>query len=679
MELRGRPGVNLMTIVTQSQSPQAQEAVSVRSLKEVGFGYLSSVPAEWAFWGLMAFLLVGVIVGLVVTVKTVRAVKRSVKRYAAKMSAALKEQASADSNALRVLDRMRQLTFQKWRGWYAKVHLGLCLLVSGAGIALAAEQHASMPFPTNLLAFVAFEGLAVAVMMRIEDRAQRALPYPGLIIMYWATIGAATAVQTTHIDNLVGKVIWAAFTLSGGLVYHLFISSVRSDKEARLRDWEARWFKRRMELVRWLRPVEAIQVVWEKAADADLGTDEATRRVRERASRRRGDYLLNQVMWSVWRLRRAQQMRGFQCIKAWFENNHLTRTQMAIARAQLHADPVALEDLLRRLEAMDLAPKLARMRSRSDARLIFGTYSGSGSAVGSVGSLTQFALPSAEPRGGFDGPDPSGSDSDSGSGVQVVFVSGPDSGSAPGFDGQGSGGGEFVPAAHGAVPQDPGSGQGFTPKGSQFEEGFIPQGSPAHLAGSEFDGSDSVAATGVDQQDTKEPEPEPEPELFEEGSSERERGLWEHSADGWIPPAPDQAWAAAADESWPETLFDATPKRRVPTVVGPEPEVDNVRTVRTMDQLRQELVRAWAAREITALSSQQIYKALSISKKRAAELRDWLLREELRSELESGDWMAVTADVLIAKFGITRKQANELLRWAVDEGLAVMDSGRSAQ
>lgn len=640
-----------MTMVTHSEASlvQAEGVPGVQALKDVGLDYLAKIPAEVAFWVLLGTVLVGSVVGVVVTVKTLKSVKRTIKTHMARMSAAIKEQATADKDRLNILDRMDQLKSQNWRGWYAKAHLGLCLLVSGVGIALAAEQHASMVFPSNLLAFVAFEGLAVAVMLRIEDRAKRALPYRGLIVLYWVAIGVAAGVQTTHIANPVGQVIWAAFTVSGGLVYHLHMSSVRADKEERLRESEKRWLKRKMELVRWLRPLEAIQVVWEKAADADLSTDEATRRVRERAETRREDRLLDQVMWSVWRLRRAQQARkvwGFSWFREWREHNHLVLTQVAIGRAGLHVAPERLESLLRRLEAMDLAPKLAGMRSRSDARLIWGTYAGGaggGSAAGSVGSIRQFALPSAESK-----VEPAASGS--GREVQVVFVAEP-SRSGAGFDSaQGSGAG-FDHQGSGAGVESVSSGAGFDSAGSKSGGAGAEFGSgPVEIGEFEVQGSGSA-------------------DLGDEGTQAGEAGLWSHASDGWIPPTTDEAWSR--EDEWP-TLFDdaPTPQRRtLPLVVQPPAATsdDNVRRVRTMGELRQELRRAWEAREITAVSSEQIYKTLSISKKRAAELREWLLREELQLALKAGRLTEVNA--VVKEFGITRKQAEHLLSWGVEQGL----------
>ncbi|MET9712584.1 hypothetical protein [Nocardiopsis alba] len=649
-----------MTMVTHSEGlmVQADGIPGAQALKSVAREYLAQIPAEAVFWVLLGAFVVGSIIGTVVTVKALKSVKRSIKTYTARMAAAIKDQATADQDRLSILDRMEQLQSQNWRGWYAKAHLGLCLLVSGVGIALAAEEHADMPFPLNLLAFVAFEGLAVAVMMRIEDRAKRALPYRGLIVLYWVAIGVAAGVQTTHISNPVGQVIWSAFTISGGLVYHLHMASVRSDKEARLRESEKRWVKRRMELVRWLRPLEAIQVVWEKAADADLGTDEATRVVRERTAERRRGRALDRVMWSVWRLRRAEQaprVWGFGWVMDWVERNHLVLTQRAIAHASLHAEPARLEDLLRRLEAMDLAPRLSKIKSRSDARLIWGSYS-SGSvqgpmgAAGSVGSMEQFAL-SAGSGGRFE----SGSEaqgSGSGRGVQVVFVAGSaDSGSTDGFDSEEK---RFEQQESNPVVEFDSGWAGFERQGSAAESGF--------------ESESSASDVKFEQQGS---------ELDVEFESER--GVWEHSTDGWIPPTVDQAWNRHDQEEWGH-LFDPapTPQRRIlPPVVeaqdpAPEPD-DNVRRVRTMDELRDQVRQAWHAGELTKLSSEQIYRLLGISKRRAAELREWLLREEMPRVLRE-NVVSEVSDVSLARhFGISRKQAQELLAWASTKGLVVLE------
>lgn len=605
-------------MVTQSEGALTQAQVFDR-LKEVAFGYLAKVPAEWAFWAVIVVVLVGLIVGVVMAVKALKSAKRLVKGYAKRISHDLKRRASGSKDERFLLDQVDRLRRQNWRGIYAKVHMGLCLLTSGVGIALAAQEHAAMAFPVNLVAFVAFEGLAVAIMMRIEDRAKQALPYRSLLVLYWGTIGVAAVVQTTHVDNQVGQVIWAAFTLSGGLVYHLHMATLRADKETELRQWEERWLKRKMDLGRWLRPIEALQVVWEKAADTEMSTDEATRRVRERRADRRCDRSLDRVMWSVWRLGRAKKARrvsGVGWLVDWVESNHLVLTQKAIANARLHADPAKLEDLLRRLEAMDLAGQLSGIRSRSDARLVYGSFAG-GSAAGSVGRLEQFALPSAaEPK------KPS-----SGDRVRMVFVG----------ESAGSGSQEEFESA------DSGSAKDFSVGSTPTTREFEPQ--------------DSRTA------------------------------IWEYSEDGWTPPTVDQAWERAAEDE--PTLFDhASTTRRVlplqsarstiPATLA-DPEENNVRRVRTMDELRYEVKQAWDEGRLEKVSSEQIYRTLQISKRRAADLRDWLLRQELRSALARGQLEEVSPVGVAERFGIMRKQADKLLVWAEREGLVAVEAPATDQ
>lgn len=675
-------------MVTHSEDAlvQEQEVPGWGALKEVAFDYLALVPPKAAFWVLMVVALVASIGGIVLAVKTIKSVKRSVRTYARRISQDLKKRASGSKDERSLMDQVDRLRSQNWRGIYAKVHMGLCLLTSGVGIALAAQEHASMEFPANLVAFAAFEGLAVAIMMRIEDRAKQALPFRSLLVLYWGTIGVAAAVQTTHVEDEVGQVIWAAFTLSGGLVYHLHMATLRADKETELRQWEQRWLKRKMSVGRWLRPFEAIQVVWEKAADTEMSTDEATRRVRERTAGRRSDRALDRVMWSVWRLGRAQKARrvwGFGWLVDWVESNHLVLTQQAIAQARLHAAPEKLEDLLRRLEAMDLAGQLSGIRSRSDARLIYGSFAG-GSAAGSVGRLEQFALPSSEPKG-FEP-----ADSGSAEQVRVVFV-GESSGS-----GFGSGSGEeFEPAGSGSVSGfGSGAPQGFESEGSvrdtfvgstpvkgEFEpqsstapQGFEPadSGSGSGFGSPEGVGFEPVGSVQVEQFESVD-------EVESQGS---EPGIWEHSTDGWTPPTVDQAWERAADDDgWP-TLFEvsAVPARSlVPATLVDQVREDNVQRVRTMEELRQEVRQAWEQGHITLISSEQIYRTLKISKKRAAKLRDWFLREELRSALVEGKLDKVSPAGVCELLKVARKQAVELLVWAEQEGLVVMKEPAEGQ
>lgn len=407
---------------------QAANPFSLESLRGVALDYLSVLAPEQVFWGLLGFGVVALVLGVVLTVRLGRAARTSAKalydkarHYVGQLAEQRREEAAADSDRLKILKRIDQLRSQDWRSRYAKLHLVLCLGTSGWGIALAAEQHASMSFPANLLAVAAFEGLAVAVMLRIEDHANRGLPHRSYTALYWVAIGTAAAVQTTHVSHPVGQVIWVGFTLSGGLHFALHMAGVRADQEERLREAEGRRRNRHIAPVRWLRFAETVRVFGELAADPELGVEEATVRVRTRAAERRRGRALNRVMWAVWRLRKVTAAAGTKPTgrRVRQVERCTARTQRAIAHAELHASTEDLASLLRRLEAMDLAPRLAGMRSRSDARLIFGSFAhgGVGGAPAAGMVLGQFAL---EPGRGATvrgpeaeaGPDP----------VRVVFV-----------------------------------------------------------------------------------------------------------------------------------------------------------------------------------------------------------------------------------------------------------------
>lgn len=570
---------------------------------------LADVPGQHLLWAGLVAVLVGI--GLVVlaawflTRQTRRAV-RLVRARIARLQQWRSEQATADSEQLTIAGRIEQLRSQNWRGWIAKAHLGLGMLLSGWGIAEVAKVHGEMPFPSNLLAFLAFEGLAVAVMMRIEDRANRGVPYPGLMVVYWTAIAAATVLQTTHVDNPVGKVIWAGFTLSAGVNYHSYVLALRSDQEDRLLEAQGLWVQRRLALSRWVRPIESLQVVLERATDESMSAQEATRRVRERVAQRRQDKALDRVMWAVWRLRRAQQVRrvwGLRTFLGWVESNHLVLTQREIARARLSASPEALVDLLQRLEAMDLAPKLAQMSSPTDARLIAGSFGatfaqgvpgGVGASMSGVGE--QFALPPGRVRSQEPEPGP----------VRVFVVEQP------------------------TDPVRSASGSGPVQSGLEGE----PEPEPVR---SELE-TDPVRS-GPSQPEPVRSEVETDPVRSE---PVEEAGLWRYAEDGWTPPTADEAW----DAPWPELdEHQETPQKRVlPLRTDPVdpvrsavrvdpvrsgPGVGSVQQYRTLEQLQEELRQALADGRIPHISAEAIVRELSVGKPRARKLRDWALEEGL--------------------------------------------------
>lgn len=566
---------------------------------------LADVPGQHLLWAGLVAVLVGI--GLVVLAvwfltRQARRAVRLVRARIARLQQWRREQATADSEQLTIAGRIEQLRSQNWRGWIAKAHLGLGMLLSGWGIAEVAKVHGEMPFPSNLLAFLAFEGLAVAVMMRIEDRANRGVPYPGLMVVYWTAIAAATALQTTHVDNLVGKAIWAGFTLSAGVNYHSYVLSLRSDQEKRLLEAQGLWVQRRLALSRWVRPIESLQVVLERATDESMSAQEATRRVRERVAQRRQDRALNRVMWAVWRLRRAQQARrvwGLRTFLDWVESNHLVLTQREIARARLSASPEALVDLLQRLEAMDLAPKLARMSSPTDARLIAGSFGatfsqgvpgGVGASMSGVGE--QFALPPGRVRSQSE-PEPGP--------VRVFVVEQP---------------AEPVRSASGAGPVQSGL------------EGEVETG-PVRAEPSQPDPVRSEVETDPVRSEPVE-----------------EAGVWRYAEDGWTPPTAEEAWNAP----WPELdegLFgyEETPQKRILPLhtepaepVRPAARVDPVRSGprtgavqlhRTLEQLQEELRQALVDGRLTHISAEAIVRVLGVGKPRARKLRDWALEEGL--------------------------------------------------
>ncbi|WP_435112588.1 DUF2637 domain-containing protein [Nocardiopsis synnemataformans] len=605
---------------------------------------VADASGETLVWAGLIAVVVTVVVGGLGLWLAVRFVTRQAqlvtglaKRVAKRSVEQMREMAEAEGDRFQVLTRLKRLKKFSYMKWVTHPIVFGCMAYSGYGVVQAVEEHTDLNAPVSWFFFVVFEGAAITIMMMISDRADQAQPYRGLLVGYWALMLLCAGIQTTHVDDPVGQVLFATTTIVAAGLFATRQAAVRKDQDERLKKAQGRWVNRKLELVRWLRPMESLRVQLEKASDAQMSTDEATRRVRERVAQRRQDRALNRVMWAVWRLRRAQQTHDAfsfgKTLLRWVEHNHLVLTQREIARARLSASPQALEDLLLRLEAMDLAPKLARMGSATDARLIAGSFGsfgspvrfGSGLAPGGVGgSVPQFALPAARVR-----PEP---EPERGVRVFMVEPSGSSDGSGArgsGFDSARSGAvrGSGEPGAQGELRGElvrDGSGGGSVrfdddpePIGVELggvEPGFVPAGEPVRSGSGHGSGE-------------FEPQGELQGEPVRSGSAP-EAGVWRHADDGWTPPSTDEAWEGAWPR-FPEELFPApTPQRRTPPV--PEKPSAPVRQYRSMEELQEELRQALAEGKVTRISTEAIYPVLRVGKPRAAQLRDWAKAEGLR-------------------------------------------------
>ncbi|WP_449289734.1 DUF2637 domain-containing protein [Nocardiopsis sediminis] len=236
------------------------------------------------------------------------------------------------------------------------------------GIARVLETSAQIPAPFSWFGFAVFQALAIILMAIINERAEKGLPARGITAGFWALVATEAVLNTTHSDNLVGRLVFAAMTVIAALGYQLRMSHKRRGREEELRRAEGRWADRRLAAIRWLRPVERVQVMFELAGDENLGAEVATARVRERAERRRAERAIGRVCTAVWRLRRDTiQARGWwaRWVFRWaFERRAAVseaRAQAAIDAAGLAVSPARVARVLARLQWMDKAGGLARM------------------------------------------------------------------------------------------------------------------------------------------------------------------------------------------------------------------------------------------------------------------------------------------------------------------------------
>lgn len=323
----------------------------------------SLAQAPWWAWPAAAFTVFLAVVGLLVW--SVRGTRRVLDQRRERLRLRAR-----DDETERGLRRVKsQVTMDRLIAVQFLIAMGF----SAYGMSQTAHETAGIPVPANWLLFVVFEGFALTLMVMINQRAGEGLPYPGLLSGYWVVIAVAAVFNATHGSGLVGSLVWAAITLMAGCSYALRMSAKRADQEKRLKQAAGRWASRRVALVRWLHPVERMQVALELASDEDLGADEATARVRQRSQQRAQRRALRRVVRCEWRLRRAQSAARLPGLGWWADARERaweTRAQAAIGAAQLATSTATVARVLRELQMMDMAGRIARMdySSAVDAR-----------------------------------------------------------------------------------------------------------------------------------------------------------------------------------------------------------------------------------------------------------------------------------------------------------------------
>ncbi len=220
------------------------------------------------------------------------------------------------------------------------------------------------------LAFVAFDGMAVMLALTLWRRVERGEATGVLRIALWGLVAASAYFCSQHAPdgNVPAAIAYALFPIVAALGLEVLLQEQRRDRSW-LRRQAGEEKNRRLALVRWLHPVERVLVALEMARDEYMGADEATRVVRERAEQRRRDRVNRAAARAVWRLQRYRNAGGLRRL---FLAGAERRAQAALDAAGLADDPAAMATVLRRVQVLTFADRLAALdySTPADARRV---------------------------------------------------------------------------------------------------------------------------------------------------------------------------------------------------------------------------------------------------------------------------------------------------------------------
>ncbi|MFD6094671.1 hypothetical protein ACFVWN_01460 [Nocardiopsis flavescens] len=321
--------------------------------------------ADSPWWAPPVLVLVGILLALVLLWLVWWRISAAIRRY----RATLEERATSDRTRQQRIGALRsQVTTDR----LVVVQFAVAMGFSATGMAHSIEHYAGIPVPLNWLGFLVFEGFALTIMAQINQRAHQDLPAGGLRVLYWVVIGAAAVGGASHADTWGGRAFYAGFTIVAGLSYELRMMSKRKARDQELRAAGEQAARRHLSWIGWLNMAERVRVLRELAADEELGAAEATARVRARVAEERGRVVLERaeaalrelrlvqlsveaIAASGWRRRRLERRLGRARVRA----------ERALATAGVAGDPEQFVTLVRGLQLMLAAPRLASLGERS--------------------------------------------------------------------------------------------------------------------------------------------------------------------------------------------------------------------------------------------------------------------------------------------------------------------------
>lgn len=166
----------------------------------------------------------------------VRALVRLVRRADCGVAAAVRRAAHGDAR------RRVRVVLANWSILgVLTASLAITSVLGAVGIARFLELHGGIASPWNWAGVATFQLLSIILMIMIAQRAEQGLPAPGITAGFWARVTAEACFQLTHTDNLVGKLLFASFSIIAGLGYQLLRHSKGEGHAQELKDAEGTW------------------------------------------------------------------------------------------------------------------------------------------------------------------------------------------------------------------------------------------------------------------------------------------------------------------------------------------------------------------------------------------------------------------------------------------------------
>jgi hypothetical protein len=268
---------------------------------------------------------------------------------------------------------------QNWETVLLLAFFAAAASLSAHGLIGFASHNMGLWGPFPVIFWLALDGAAGMLLSMIRRRARAARSIWHVRVVTWLIIAASAAFNWMHAPSLAGAhLAWAAMPVIAGVLAELAVADIRQEAREEARRKLGPLPSRRVEIVRWLHPVEMFKVMSVMTANSSVASADATREVRADAAAR-----------ALYRLRRTMSAAG---ISGSGTQGRMTRrgkvavriaefiAQAAFRRAGFAAAGAAPEDILRRVQVL--------VRIRDFASLDYGTAENARNVIESLISGT---------------------------------------------------------------------------------------------------------------------------------------------------------------------------------------------------------------------------------------------------------------------------------------------------